>query len=87
MKFSANKLLRRALMGIGAAALFASVANATVLVLPPANVMTVGTYNSFGVYSLDLNDQCAAAGDPRCLPSGPYPVQAPPARLPIKPSS
>lgn len=56
-------------------------ASATLLVLPPANQMTVGAYGDFSVYSLELNAKCAAAGDPRCLPSGPYPVQASPGQI------
>lgn len=53
-------------------------ANAQNLLLPPENEITVGTYGDFSVFSLDLNETCAAAGDPRCLPSGPYPVQSSP---------
>lgn len=56
-------------------------ANATSLLLPPANVITVGTYGDFSVYSLDLLQKCAAAGDARCLPSGPYPVQSSPGQI------
>lgn len=55
--------------------------SATVLVLPPANEMTVGIYGDFSVYSLELNAKCAAAGDPRCLPSGSYPVQSSPGQI------
>jgi hypothetical protein len=56
-------------------------ANATELLLPPANEITVGTYGDFSVFSLDLNETCAAALDPRCLPSGPYPVQSSPGQI------
>lgn len=55
-------------------------AHATNLLLPPANELTVGVYGDFSVYSLDLLQKCAAAGDARCLPSGPYPVQSSPAK-------
>ena len=56
-------------------------ANATNLLLPPANEITVGVYGDFSVYSLDLLQKCAAAGDARCLPSGPYPVQSSPGQI------
>lgn len=56
-------------------------ANAQNLLLPPENQITVGTYGDFSVFSLDLNEKCAAAGDPRCLPSGPYPVQSGPGQI------
>ena len=49
--------------------LVGGIASATELVLPGANEMSVTTYNSFNVYSLDLLEKCAA--DPRCqLQSG-----------------
>jgi hypothetical protein len=54
---------------------------ATTLVLPPENSLTTGTYGDFKVQSLDLDAQCAAAGDPRCLPSGPYPVKSSPGQI------
>lgn len=56
-------------------------ASATTLTLPGANPMSAGQYNSFSVYSLDLLDQCAAAGDPRYLPAGPLPVAASPGQI------
>ena len=56
-------------------------AQATTLLLPPSNPLTVGVYGDFSVYSLDLLATCAAAGDPRCLPSGPYPVQSGPGQI------
>jgi len=56
-------------------------ANATNLLLPPANEITVGVYGDFSVYSLDLLQKCAAASDARCLPSGPYPVQSGPGQI------
>ncbi|MES2048957.1 MAG: PEP-CTERM sorting domain-containing protein [Pseudomonadota bacterium] len=59
----------------------AGAVNATTLLLPPANSLTVGTYGDFSVYSLDLLQKCAAAGDSRCLPSGPYPVMSDPGAL------
>lgn len=63
-------------------ALLASVsAQATTLLLPPVNPLTVGQYGDFSVYSLDLNQKCMAALDPRCLPSGPYPVMSSPGTL------
>jgi hypothetical protein len=56
-------------------------ASATTLTLPTANPMSVGQYNSFNIYSLDLLKQCAAANDPRCLPSGPLPVSSSPGQI------
>lgn len=50
--------------------------HAAPLLLPGSNVMTTVQYGDFAVYSLDLLEKCAGAGDPRCLPSGPYPVAA-----------
>jgi hypothetical protein len=64
------------------AALFAySTASATVLNLPGSNAMSTSDYNDFTVYSLDLLKSCAAAGDVRCLPSGPLPVQSSPGNI------
>ena len=56
-------------------------AQATALLLPPSNALTVGVYGDFSVYSLDLLEKCAAAGDARCLPGGPYPVQSGPGQI------
>lgn len=56
-------------------------ANAQNLLLPPENEITVGTFGDFSVFSLDLNEKCADALDPRCLPSGPYPVQSGPGQI------
>ncbi|HEY0064055.1 MAG TPA: hypothetical protein VGC21_18205, partial [Telluria sp.] len=65
-----------------AAALFAgSGVRATVLDLPAANEMSAGTYNSFTVYSLDLLKSCAAALDPRCLPTNGVPVASSPGQI------
>lgn len=62
-------------LAIGAClALLSSAASA--VLLPASNAMTTATYGDFQVYSLDLLAQCTAAGDPRCVPSGPYPIQA-----------
>lgn len=61
--------------------LISGAAQGTVLQLPYANEMSVGLYNSFNVYSLDLLEQCATAGDTRCLPSGPFPVQSSPGQI------
>lgn len=52
----------------------AGVAPAHAVLLPTSNVMSTVQYGDFNVYSLDLLQQCAAALDPRCLPSGPLPV-------------
>lgn len=49
---------------------------ASAVALPTANVMSATIYNDFAVYSIDLLDKCAAAGDGNCLPSGPFPVPA-----------
>ena len=49
---------------------------ASAVLLPESNVMTTVQYGDFSVYSLDLLKQCADAGDPRCTPSGPYPIAA-----------
>lgn len=59
----------------------AALAGTSSVLLPGANEMSVGYYGDFGVYSLDLLEKCAAAGDPRCLPSGPYPVQSGPGQI------
>lgn len=54
---------------------------ATVLQLAPTNYLTTATYNDFQIQSLDLNEKCTAANDPRCVPSGPYPVQSSPGQI------
>lgn len=56
-------------------------ASATTLSLPAPNVMSAGLYQDFLVYSFDLLEQCAAAGDTRCLPSGPLPVMSGPGQI------
>ena len=56
------KLASKAL--VAGALLVSGIASATELALPGANEMTVGVYNNFNVYSLDLLEKCAA--DPRC---------------------
>ena len=63
---------------IAGALLACGVSQATVLDLPAANAMSVGVYNSFNVYSMDLLEKCAAAGDARCLPASGLPVQSAP---------
>jgi hypothetical protein len=60
---------------------FAGLAQATLLQLAPLNALTTTTYNNFQIQSMDLNQKCAAAGDARCLPSGPYPVDSSPGHI------
>ena len=60
---------------------FAGMAQATLLQLAPINELTTTTYNNFQIQSMDLNQKCSAAGDIRCLPSGPYPVQSSPGQI------
>lgn len=60
---------------------FAGLAQATLLQLAPINSLTTTTYNDFQIQSLDLNQKCSAAGDIRCLPSGPYPVDSSPGHI------
>ncbi|PLW80949.1 hypothetical protein CWI75_18145 [Kineobactrum sediminis] len=60
-----------------AAAALALPLQAAAVILPPSNEMTTIQYGDFVAYSLDLIEQCAAAGDPRCLPSsGEIPANA-----------
>ena len=75
MKFFNPKKLALA-AALPAMVLTASIAQGQSLALPDPNVMSTGTYGDFLVYSLDLLQQCGAAGDPRCLPSGPFPVDS-----------
>ena len=51
-----------------AAALALGVGQASAIVLPGVNQMSVGQYGDFYVYSLDLLKSCSAALDSRCLP-------------------
>ena len=74
------RVLKAALIGVSVV-LSAGLAQATVLQLAPINSFTTTTYNGFRIQSLNLNDQCSAALDPRCLPSGPYPVQSSPGQI------
>ena len=74
------KALQAALIVVSAT-LSAGLAQATVLQLAPINSLTTTTYNGFQVQSLNLNDQCSSALDPRCLPSGPYPVKSSPGQI------
>lgn len=68
---SLNQLFRSSLAGL---VLMAGAGTASAVLLPGSNAMTTVQYGDFQVYSLDLLQQCEAAGDPRCTPSGPYPV-------------
>ena len=63
------------------AMLASGAASATTLDLPEPNEMSAGLYHDFLVYSFDLLEQCADAMDPRCLPSGPLPVQSGPGQI------
>ena len=73
---SAKRAVGAALLAVTMA--IAGAASATTLDLPAPNVMTTSTFGDFLVYSLQLNQQCGAAGDPRCQPFNPaqYPVSA-----------
>jgi hypothetical protein len=72
-----KKVIRVALT---ACTLLAGAAHATTLNLPDANPLSATTYNNFTVYSLDLLQQCQPV-DPRCQPSGPYPVASSPGAI------
>lgn len=59
---------------LGASLLTLGTAQAA-LVLPGPNAMSTGpAHDDFYVYPLELIAQCAAAGDPRCLPASGLPV-------------
>jgi hypothetical protein len=74
------KILQLVSKALVAGAFLASgAAGATTLLLPSANEMSVGVYNSFDVYSLDLLAKCAA--DPRCQPQSGLPVQSSPGNI------
>lgn len=62
-----------------AALLVGGAASATTLTLPGANEMSVGAYNDFNVYSLDLLKKCAA--DARCQPQSGLPAQSSPGNI------
>ena len=70
-----SSLIRSLQRALALGALCASTYASAVL-LPGSNVMTTTQYGDFQVYSLDLLQKCAAANDSRCIPSGPYPVEA-----------
>jgi hypothetical protein len=73
-------ILKLVTKAVAASALLAAgVASATVLTLPAQNEMSVGVYNDFNVYSLDLLDKCAA--DPRCQPQSGIPVHSSPGSI------
>ena len=74
------KVFKAALIVVSAA-LSTGLAQATVLQLAPINSLTTTTYNGFQVQSLNLIDQCSSAGDPRCLPSGSFPVKSSPGQI------
>ncbi|MDO9271828.1 MAG: PEP-CTERM sorting domain-containing protein [Rugosibacter sp.] len=77
-----NPITRIKLIGVSIVALALSAgAQATVLQLAPINSFTTTTYNGFQIQSLDLNKKCSSALDPRCIPSGPYPVQSSPGQI------
>lgn len=73
--------LCKSLLTIVGCGFIAVSAHATLLQLAPINAFTTTTYNSFQVQSLNLDQQCAAAGDPRCVTSGPYTVQSGPGQI------
>lgn len=76
-----HNLSIKAFLSLVACMLFSYSAYATVLQLAPVNSFTTVTYNSFQVQSLYLNDACSTALDPRCIPSGPYPVLSGPGQI------
>ncbi len=79
-----SKLSKFSRLGValaGVAASCVALAQATLLQLAPINALTTTTYNNFQIQSMDLNQKCSAAGDARCLPSGPYPVQSSPGHI------
>lgn len=53
----------------------------TLLTLPPVNAMSAGQFGDFPVYSLDLLQQCQAAGDDRCQPAAFLPVDSSPGAI------
>lgn len=71
----------KSLAMLAGAMMISSAAHATVFQLAPINSFTTSTYNGFQVQSLDLDQKCAAANDPRCVPSGAYPVQSGPGQI------
>lgn len=76
------KMIRNILAGAFVSlASAAALAGSSTVLLPTANEMSAGTYGDFTVFSLDLLQQCAAANDPRCLPSGPYAVKSGPGQI------
>lgn len=74
------KVIKTTLIAVGAT-LISGLAQATLLQLAPINVLTTSTYNDFQIQSLYLNDACVTANDPRCIPSGPYPVLSGPGQI------
>ncbi|MES2019078.1 MAG: PEP-CTERM sorting domain-containing protein [Pseudomonadota bacterium] len=72
LKFVSKTMIASALLATG-------IAGATELTLPGANEMSVGVYNSFNVYSLDLLNSCKL--DPRCQPQDGLPVSSSPGNI------
>ncbi|MBL8419081.1 MAG: PEP-CTERM sorting domain-containing protein [Dechloromonas sp.] len=62
-------LSRGVLTAMVGATLTAMSGAASATSLPAANEMSTTTYGDFNAYSLDLLEQCQAAGDSRCIPS------------------
>jgi hypothetical protein len=74
------KILELVTKALVAGAFLASgAASATTLILPGANEMSVGEYNDFNVYSMDLLKKCVL--DPRCQPQSGIPVQSSPGNI------
>lgn len=67
-----HQLVKKAF--VAGAFLASGAAQATIVTLPATNEMSVGLYNNFNVYSLNLLEKCAAAMDSRCLPATGIPV-------------
>lgn len=75
-----RQVIAGAVVTVASTGLFAA-ATPTTVQLPGINEMTAEMYGDFYVYSLDLLQQCDAAGDPRCVSDGPYPVQSSPGQI------
>ncbi len=77
----AHNLSIKAFLALVSCLILSHIANATVLQLAPINSFTTTTYNSFQIQSMYLDKACSSALDPRCIPSGPYPVESGPGQI------